>query len=133
VSLLQPEDPRMNRPRLRSLCLGLFGVGICILAGARQTAAPTSGGAPAGIPRSISAVFKCESGRSIHAVFRSGPPSSVDLTLSDGRRVTLSQVASGSGARYATADESFVFWNKGRTAFVTEAGKQTYGGCRQTH
>jgi membrane-bound inhibitor of C-type lysozyme len=36
---------------------------------------------------------------------------------------------SGSGARYANADESFVFWNKGDTAFITEGGgKEIYSG-----
>jgi membrane-bound inhibitor of C-type lysozyme len=24
-----------------------------------------------------------------------------------------------------------VFWNKGRTAFITEGSKQTYSGCLQ--
>jgi membrane-bound inhibitor of C-type lysozyme len=124
----------MHHPRLRSLCFGLFAFGIGILAGAQQAAAPTgdSAAVTAKMPHSISAAFSCEGGRSIRAVFRSSPQSSVDLTLSDGRQVTLSQVVSGSGARYANADESFVFWNKGRTAFVTEAGRPTYGGCRQT-
>ena len=38
---------------------------------------------------------------------------------------------SASGARYANKDETFVFWNKGDTAFVTEGkdGKETYSGC----
>jgi membrane-bound inhibitor of C-type lysozyme len=37
---------------------------------------------------------------------------------------------SGSGARYANSDETFVFWNKGDTAFITEGnGKETYSGC----
>ena len=42
-----------------------------------------------------------------------------------------SQVISGSGARYANADESFVFWNKGNTAFVTEGldEKMTFENC----
>ena len=40
-----------------------------------------------------------------------------------------SQTVSASGARYANADQSFVFWNKGQTAFIEENGKQTYSGC----
>jgi membrane-bound inhibitor of C-type lysozyme len=38
---------------------------------------------------------------------------------------------SGSGARYANADETMVFWNKGNTAFITEGSddKETYSGC----
>ena len=51
------------------------------------------------------------------------------LTLSDGREISLPQGPSGSGARYANADDSFVFWNKGNTAFIEESGKTTYSGC----
>jgi membrane-bound inhibitor of C-type lysozyme len=36
---------------------------------------------------------------------------------------------SGSGARYANSNESFVFWNKGNTAFIEENGKTTYSNC----
>jgi hypothetical protein len=51
--------------------------------------------------------------------------------LSDGRGLTVPQAMSASGARYANKDETFVFWNKGDTAFVTEGkdGKETYSGC----
>ena len=43
----------------------------------------------------------------------------------------MPQAMSASGARYANKDETFVFWNKGDTAFVTEGkdGKDTYSGC----
>ena len=55
----------------------------------------------------------------------------MDLKLSDGRSLSLPQVLSGSGARYANKDESFVFWNKGDTAFITEgaSGEETYSDC----
>ena len=66
--------------------------------------------------------FKCAEGKSITATFYADK---VDLKLSDGRTMALPQVISGSGARYANADESFVFWNKGNTAFVTEGADQT--------
>ncbi len=74
------------------------------------------------------AIFKCQGGKSIEATFYA---SSVDLKLSDGRSLTVPQAMSGSGARYANKDETFVFWNKGDTAFVTEGkdGKETYSGC----
>jgi membrane-bound inhibitor of C-type lysozyme len=64
-----------------------------------------------------SATFKCKDGKSIDATFYAD---AVDLKLSDGRNIKLPQAMSGSGARYANKDESFVFWNKGDTAFVTE-------------
>ena len=51
------------------------------------------------------------------------------LALSDGRKLTLPQASSASGARYASASESIVFWNKGTTAFIEEGGKTTYDGC----
>ena len=79
--------------------------------------------------KSIRARFVCAGGRSIDATFVNGAMSHVQLTLSDGRRLTVPQAASASGARYANADETFVFWNKGTTAFVEEAGKTTYDGC----
>lgn len=74
------------------------------------------------------ATFKCKDGKSVAATFYA---SSVDLKLSDGRSMTVPQAMSASGARYANKDESFVFWNKGDTAFVTEGadGKETYSGC----
>ena len=74
------------------------------------------------------AEFKCDDDKSIKAAFY---PDKVDLTLSDGRAVELPQTMSGSGARYANADETMVFWNKGNTAFITEGSddKETFSGC----
>jgi membrane-bound inhibitor of C-type lysozyme len=74
------------------------------------------------------AVFKCNGGKSIDATFFAN---SVDLKLSDGRSMKVPQAMSASGARYANKDETFVFWNKGDTAFVTEGkdAKETYTGC----
>jgi membrane-bound inhibitor of C-type lysozyme len=80
----------------------------------------------------ISASFACDGGKRIQATFTAGPHASVELTLSDGRHLTLPQATSVSGARYTTRDESFVFWNKGRTAFIEEAGQRTYTGCVQS-
>ena len=74
------------------------------------------------------AAFACSEGKSIGASFYQ---TSVKLQLSDGRSQELPQAQSASGVRYANADESFVFWGKGNTAFVTEgsAQNQTYTGC----
>jgi membrane-bound inhibitor of C-type lysozyme len=72
--------------------------------------------------------FKCKDGKSIEATFYADK---VALKLSDGRTLTVPQAMSASGARYANADESFVFWNKGNTAFVTEGADEatTYADC----
>jgi membrane-bound inhibitor of C-type lysozyme len=74
------------------------------------------------------ATFKCKDGKSIEATFYAD---AVDLKLSDGRTTKVPQAMSGSGARYANKDETFVFWNKGDTAFVTEGKDEamTYSEC----
>ena len=74
------------------------------------------------------ATFVCAEDKSIVAKFY---PDEVALTLNDGRDLALPQVISGSGARYANADESIVFWNKGNTAFLTEGSDDnvTYKDC----
>jgi membrane-bound inhibitor of C-type lysozyme len=75
-----------------------------------------------------SAWFACDAGKSIHAVFYKH---AVHVALSSGPEMFLPQAISASGARYATDDESLVFWNKGDTAFVTEGGPDnvTYKDC----
>jgi len=87
------------------------------------------GQAPSEVPVAI-ATFSCEQGKTIGATFYS---KSVNLILSDGRKLVLPQAISASGARYANADESFVFWNKGNTAFISEGKvepqQQTYTNC----
>ena len=94
-----------------------------VLAVAAFTALPALAETPV-----ATAVFKCQGGKSIDATFYAN---SVSLKLSDGRSLMVPQAMSASGARYANKDETFVFWNKGDTAFVTEGkdGKETYSGC----
>ena len=82
--------------------------------------------APAAI---IRAKFTCDAGRTIDAEFVAAPQPLVRLALSDGRVLTLPQAISASGARYASADDRVVFWNKGDTAFLEEGGKPTFAGC----
>lgn len=84
--------------------------------------------------QNINAVFTCDGGKSINATFMNASSAtttgnSVMLALSDGRQMTLPQAISADGARYANADESFVFWNKGNGAFVQESGSTTYNNC----
>jgi membrane-bound inhibitor of C-type lysozyme len=85
---------------------------------------------PAAAEDPISTVdYVCKGNKTIKAAFYSDK---VDLTLSDGRTLSLPQTMSGSGIRYANADESFVFWSKGNTAFVTEGAdaEPTFDGCK---
>lgn len=76
-------------------------------------------------------MFKCDASKKIVATFYPGDDKYVDLKLSDGRALSVPHAISASGARYATPDETFVFWNKGNTAFVTEEknGVETYSNC----
>ena len=68
-------------------------------------------------PVETTATYECAGGKSIVAKYY---PDEVALTFDDGRKLALPQVISGSGTRYANADESIQFWSKGKTAFVTE-------------
>ena len=97
-----------------------------LLAGISLVMAPSAESANT---KTFKARFACSSDRSIDATFIDGKRSSVNLVLSDGRRLALPHARSGSGARYATDDQSVVFWNKGNTAFVEESGKTTYADC----
>jgi membrane-bound inhibitor of C-type lysozyme len=81
------------------------------------------------VPANIAASFFCPDGKIINAVFENAPKNQVSLDLSDGRKIILPHARSADGARYANADESFVFWNKGNGAFIQENGKETFSAC----
>ena len=83
----------------------------------------------AAVAKTIRAFFACDAGKTVNALFTNGTQSSVKLNLSDGRELSVPQAVSGSGARYANSDESFVFWNQGNMAFIEENGKTTYSNC----
>lgn len=72
--------------------------------------------------------YACKDGKTIKATFYDA---SVDLVLGDGKKMSLPQAQSADGGRYATPDESFVFWAVGDKAFVTEGDPnvQTYADC----
>jgi membrane-bound inhibitor of C-type lysozyme len=78
---------------------------------------------------SKAATFDCADGKSITALFYPDADTHVDLSLSDGRSLSVAYATSASGARYANEDESFVFWNKGDTAFIEENGTTTFRDC----
>lgn len=75
--------------------------------------------------------FVCDENKTITATFYPGDDKYVDLILSDNRKISLPHAISASGARYAKEDETFVFWNKGDTAFITEGteSKETFSNC----
>ncbi|MFA5754832.1 MAG: MliC family protein [Candidatus Paceibacterota bacterium] len=73
-----------------------------------------------------SAIFNCDDDKFIIADFYNGR---VDLSLSDRRVISLPHAISASGARYANSAETFVFWNKGDTAFIDENDQRTFENC----
>jgi membrane-bound inhibitor of C-type lysozyme len=77
----------------------------------------------------IKATFNCDGGKAIKAVFNNGKNQSVDLTLSDGRKMNLPAAISANGARYANAGETVVFWNVGDGASLDENSQTTFPNC----
>ncbi len=88
------------------------------------------------------ATFACPDNKSVHVIFYEQPqiaPVSQDamptptgsakISLSDGRDFTLPQTISADGARYATADDSLVLWNKGSSVTFWEKNIATYTDC----
>jgi membrane-bound inhibitor of C-type lysozyme len=75
--------------------------------------------------------YTCDQGKTIDATIYQN---SAKVVLSDGRTMMLPQTVSADGTRYANKDESFVFWSKGNTAFVTEGdpNNPTYNNCVST-
>ena len=73
----------------------------------------------------MTAVFNCLGRGFINAIFsRRG----VELTLSDGRQISLPPLGSENGT-YANPDQSFVFSNVGNSASIIENGVNTYDSC----
>jgi putative hemolysin len=114
ASKLPGEQGRCSFADGKSCAAGAFFSGLC---------APDSAGDV------VHALFHCAAGKTVDAVFSNGSRSSVSLLLSDGRSLSLPQSRSASGARYASADQNFVFWNKGDSAFIEENGQQSFSGC----
>lgn len=88
-------------------------------------------------------LYSCNAGKTITAIYYQGvskpasgpdqppiPGGSVALSFDDGSTMTLAQTISADGARYANANESFVFWNKGNGVMVLENDvEKSYVGC----
>lgn len=79
---------------------------------------------------SFEAIFLCKNNKDINALFTNKEEiSRVLIKINEDTSYDLEQVISASGARYANTDESFVFWNKGNTAFIEENGEITFEDC----
>lgn len=89
------------------------------------------------------AIYNCDGNKTITAAFYKGenipvepgqppaPTGKVKLVFDDGKTTELAQTISADGGRYANADESFIFWDKGGTALVLENGVEAnYKNCK---
>jgi membrane-bound inhibitor of C-type lysozyme len=103
--------------RMRTLLtsLILFGLAAC------ATSTPLSASAPH-LTRNTRAIvtYGCEGGTRLTVVYLVSPDS-VEITHADGRKQTLPNAISASGARYAAGGAEF--WSKGDEAMFTAAGK----------
>jgi membrane-bound inhibitor of C-type lysozyme len=72
------------------------------------------------------ASYTCAEGKTMTTVFMRDL---VDLTLSDGRQLTLTQATSGSGIRYTNSSETIEFRGKGEDAYLQEGETITYEDC----
>ena len=108
----------------------LAGVGYLLFGVDRQGSrvSEIAGSTPSVLDTAEGALFTCDGSEALKAVFTDY---AVRLTLSDGRSIHVPQTTSASGARYSNPDDSFVFWNKGDTAFVEERGARTYSDCKR--
>jgi membrane-bound inhibitor of C-type lysozyme len=122
-------------------------IALCLLVWAYRNTPPLSNLLGSGHATSTgqlqaTASYLCNEGKNITAKYYDGPSStapngmpipggSVELKLSDGRTMSVPHAVSADGARYANADETFVFWSKGNTAFIQENAENnlTYTGC----
>ena len=107
-------------------CAGVSIFYLCQKAIIKKPETPEKAVVPAVNEVINSAIFNCADNKNIKAIFFQDK---VELTLSDGRSLLLNQAISASGARYTNSDESFVFWNKGDTAFVEEKTGITFKDC----
>lgn len=71
--------------------------------------------------------FTCENGEVIEAGFADSF-GIVNLSLEDGRDITLERILSDSGSRYEN-ETGIVFWTENNKAFVEEGGELIYSNC----
>ncbi|MES2134927.1 MAG: MliC family protein [Patescibacteria group bacterium] len=71
--------------------------------------------------------YQCEEDKWVRAMYTKD--NTVELELSDLRAITLPLTVSASGAKYANANENFVFWNNASTAFIQENNALTFTNC----
>jgi membrane-bound inhibitor of C-type lysozyme len=95
-----------------------------------QAAVDTTPVIPTLGPDTITAALRmgCADGRAVLVTYFQGPGSRVVLATVEEGPVTLPQVVSASGARYAAEDGSIEWWSKGDSATWRDAAGTTECG-----
>jgi membrane-bound inhibitor of C-type lysozyme len=90
--------------------------------------------------------YSCDKGKTVSVAYYEGPEApqpapgemptptgTADVSLDGGATTTLNQTISADGVRYATADDSFVVWNKGKNVLVMRNNSMDldYTNCTQ--
>lgn len=74
----------------------------------------------------------CDSGKFMNITFHLPEDKSVDISLSDGRTVSLGNTSTETNAAYTSADGTIVLGLTGSTLTLTEAAIATYANCALT-
>jgi membrane-bound inhibitor of C-type lysozyme len=90
----------------------------------KKNSAPTPS-----VHNTIQAIFS-DGTTTVNAVF-DNTDDSVTFFLPALGQLTLPRAVSASGARYANADESIVFWNKGNDLTITKNGAEIFSGSTE--
>ena len=71
----------------------------------------------------------CASKKAMSVTFHLPDDVSLDMSLSDGRKMSLVKDKDQSNPRYFSADKTIVLSNTGKSLILTEGNKQTYKDC----
>lgn len=153
---MSPEQlpPLRGRATVTTVLVVVILIAMCLVLWAYRNTPPFSNFFGSNTPTTTSSIalgvtivsYTCDEGKTISAEYIQGndtasttpdgrpvPSGAVELSFADGTIVRLPQTLSASGIRYANADESFIFWSKGTTAFVEQGigneQTQTYKNC----
>ena len=72
--------------------------------------------------------FQCDDNKSMAATFHLSA-NMLDLMLSDGRVLTLTNVPSSDSTQYISTDGTIRLWSKGQGTFLQEGDKTTFSNC----
>jgi|GEM_PF-6910748 len=111
------------------LCI-LVAAGIGFYLMHRTVTAPAGESNQAQMPPSDqSFTLSCDAAKSMSLTVHLPEDKSVDIALSDGRKLSLANVSTADGIAYTNADGSIKLLVLGAAASLVEAGNPTYSNC----